>query len=273
MTQCSTHEAHFSSNLLPGELYKGPSSQNLRRFFILFLFIFLNSYTLDINTTSYTALTKKTMARHYLFLAALMAAKTISAATTLFTTATAPATTTAPSASTTQIKLYVIGSTQSVPQFTGLAGSIVDANAVATTIAIDCSDGGSDCDGISWPITAIQGPSTRGGSFVVQTEVYGVEATVTYGNNCEITGTTQAATCTETIGVNAQDTSSTTTTTVSASGTDIAIQSLLITAGVDKLNRPQATETPTGAAPAAVTGHMGLTFGGAAAVAAAAALL
>ncbi|QKX63273.1 uncharacterized protein TRUGW13939_10442 [Talaromyces rugulosus] len=213
------------------------------------------------------------MARRYLFLTTLVAAKTISA-----TTAAAPVTTTAEGASTTQIQLYVIGETQSVPQFTGMAGSIVDANSVATTIAVECTDDAAGCGNLSGPITAIQGPSTRGGTFVVKTETNGIEATMTVENSCQITGATQSASCAETIKINGeaggQKASSTMSTTIQAKSNGITLEPLLITAGLEKLNSPQATETP-GAAPAPVTGNMGLTLGGAAAgaVAAVAALL
>ncbi|CRG87854.1 hypothetical protein PISL3812_04875 [Talaromyces islandicus] len=213
------------------------------------------------------------MAPHYLLLGALMAANAISAATTLSTTAAAPATTTTASGLTTEIQLYEIGETQSVPKFTGLAGSIVAANAVATTIAIDCSGDTDKCGRVSWPITAVQGPSTRGGSFVVKTETGGIEATVTFENDCKITGTgtTKSATCTKTMVLNGeaagQKVSSTISSTTTASNSDITLQPLRITAGVDILNSPQGTTTP-GAAPPAVTGHMGLAF-----VAAAAAFL
>lgn len=205
------------------------------------------------------------MARHYLLLAALAAAKTISATTTLSTTAG--------SASTTHIKLYVIGETQAVPQFTGMAGSIVDANAVATTIAVECTEDASGCDILSGPITAIQGPSTRGGTFVVKTETNGIEATMTVENSCKIAGTTQSASCAETLKINGeadgQKTSTTISMTTEVPSSDITLEPLLITAGLEKLNSPQATKTP-GAAPVPVTGHMGLTLGGAAAGAVAA---
>jgi hypothetical protein len=189
-----------------------------------------------------------------------VAVKTISA-----TTAIAPATTNAESASTTQIKLYVIGETQSVPQFTGMAGSIVNANSMATTIAVECTDDAAGCGNLSGPITAIQGPSTRGGTFVVKTEINGVKATMTVENNCQITGAKQSASCAETIKndeVDDKKASSTISTTIQAPSNSVTLESLLIMAGLEILNSPQATETP-GAAPAPVSGHMGLTLGGA----------
>lgn len=94
---------------------------------------------------------------------------------------------------------------------------------------------------------------------------------------------TQAATCTNTVEATAsaggQKSATTSSATVTFASAEIFYDDLLITAGIDKLNSPQATQTPTGAgaaiAPPVPTGSFGLSVGGmaAAAVVAAAGLL
>jgi hypothetical protein len=83
----------------------------------------------------------------------------------------------------------------------------------------------------------------------------------------------QSASCAETIKINDEvddkKASSTISTTIQAPSNSVTLESFLITAGLEILNSPQATET-LGAAPAPVSGHMGLTLGGAVAGAVAA---
>lgn len=160
----------------------------------------------------------------------------------------------------------------------GLAGSIINANAIATTVLVQCTD--NDACGMG-SITMTAGPSTWGYAVTTQEEAYGGVVTVTIELGCDVISSTQAATCkaTEiaTASYDGQKTDSTSSSTVTFASTDIFYNDLLITAGVEKLTSPQATETPKGAAaPGPVpTGSLGVSVGGmaAAAVVAAAGLL
>ncbi|KAH8701575.1 hypothetical protein BGW36DRAFT_371130 [Talaromyces proteolyticus] len=154
---------------------------------------------------------------------------------------------------------------------TSMAGSIVYANALATTITINCVKGNSVCNRISGAITAIQGPSTWSGHIVAQTNILGIQAIATVQSDCTITASTKFASCAETVMLVGKADGSAVTSTmskeISVPSSYIAYESLFITAGLDKLNRPQATQTP-GTAPAKVTANMALAAGGAVAGAA-----
>lgn len=115
-------------------------------------------------------------------------------------------------------------------------------------------------------------------------ELYGVPVTITIAENCNIVSSTEAATCTGTkiisASVEGHSTATSTIVTTTYSASDIKYDALLVTAGVEKLNSPQATQTPKGAgamvvAPPVATGHFGLSLNGmaAAAIVAAAGML
>jgi hypothetical protein len=167
--------------------------------------------------------------------------------------------------STTQIKLFAAataGPTQASLQ--GVAGSIIDANAVATTVQIACTSNATDCP-FPTPWTVTEGPSSWTMSAVFSTQSYGAEVWMTIAEACQITSSTQAS-CSNSVGIAVSDGGLTTSTKTVLQTTfpssEIYYQTLTVTGGLDKLNRPQATQTPTAAA-----GRMGM--GGAAAAAAA----
>jgi hypothetical protein len=171
--------------------------------------------------------------------------------------------------STTEIHLLVVAASPTqIPLYDhNLAGSIVDANALATTIAVDCVSSVSDCP-FTTPWTVTQGPSTYHASVALSSQTDGATIWVTAEDDCKITASASIS-CSASVGIavsvhGASTSSSTITHTVLASA-HASTQTLLITGGVDKLNQPQATQTPTGAA-----GRMGV--GGAVAVAAVAAV-
>jgi hypothetical protein len=152
-------------------------------------------------------------------------------------------------------------------QNSDIAGSIVNANALATTIAVECVSSASDCP-LTMPWTLTEGPSTYHASLATSVQEAGVQYWITLEEDCTF-GPSTTYSCSESFGVavSANGVSSTTSTIVHTVMTSpvISTETLKITGGVDKLNQPQATQTPTGAA-----GRVGM--GGAAAVAAIAAV-
>lgn len=219
-----------------------------------------------------------TFAATTLGLAALVAAQDGLIGISSSARVTAPSPTTFASGTTT-IKIFEAGET--TLGVSGLAGSIINVNAVATTILVNCVDPtDEDCQG---GITMTAGTSTWGYEYTTQQVVYGYPVTIVAEMDCNVISSTQAATCAVTAEVTASaeghSTASTKTSTSVYPSNEIFYDDLLITAGVEKLTSPQATETPKGAgaaiAPPVPTGGFGLGVSGmaAAAVVAAAGLL
>ncbi|KAJ9195135.1 hypothetical protein DTO164E3_911 [Paecilomyces variotii] len=170
--------------------------------------------------------------------------------------------------SSTVISVFAAGPTQ-VP-LDDIKGSIVDANAVATTMVLNCVDAPSATCALHQPFTVTEGPSTWSVSAIFSTATAGIEATITLDQNCKITSSTQLASCSESVGLQVStegfSTSTETTTITSYSGDEIYYPTMTVTGGIDQLNQPQATQTPDAAA-----GRIGMGGAAAAAVAAAAA--
>jgi hypothetical protein len=170
---------------------------------------------------------------------------------------------------TTEIQVFAAGPTD-LPvtlSLDNMAGSIVGANAVATTVAVDCVTSDSNCP-ITTPWTIIEGPSTFDMRLAMSTESEGLQIWVTITETCKITSLTSAS-CSNSVDITGSLDGVGTSTNSAAHTTytsdEIYYQTLTITGGVSILNQPQATQTP-----AAGAGRMGL-GGAAAAVAAAAA--
>lgn len=174
--------------------------------------------------------------------------------------------------SSTHIPIFGVGTT-TIP-VSGVAGSIVEVDSTATIIALKCQSDTSCAIGAS-PITVTQGPSTLIADIVTQTDIQGNSATITAAVDCNIISSTQAATCTATgtisFGAQGQDSAITITTTTTIPSSRINYEQLLITAGVEKLNNPSASQTAKGAAGMVVapipTGNMAVGVGGFAAAA------
>jgi hypothetical protein len=213
--------------------------------------------------------TSSTLAAVAAFLAMTVAGES----TTANSTSQSLTTTAAPSASSgsTYISLFEAGYSATLGA-SNLAGSIIDANAVATTIAINCIEVNADCDGGTKTLT--QGPSTWVIDYTTRASIDNVDATMAIDMDCNIASST-AATCTLTevvkLSADGEKTSSTASTTETFSGSQVYYDQLLITAGLDKLTSPQATETPSGAAGVVAaplpTGNVGMGVGGIAAAA------
>lgn len=175
-------------------------------------------------------------------------------------------------AETTALKVFNAGET-TLP-LSGLEASVVGANALATTLALQCKDNANkSLCAIEDPITITEGPSTFTMSGVYSTKVNGVDATMTQIQDCDITSSTQSASCSISIRVEVstggRSTATSTSTEMNIGSDDIYYRPLTVTAGVDKLRAPEATQTPDAAAGGA-SGNVGIGGVAAAAVAAAA---
>ncbi|KAJ5736392.1 uncharacterized protein N7483_001517 [Penicillium malachiteum] len=171
--------------------------------------------------------------------------------TTLSSKTTGTPTSSASSQSTTVVSIFEAyendsGADISVSWYTSLGASIAGINADYTTYAVDCmSDAAlSDCS-INAPYTMIAGPTTLSyyKALPVDMEAYDATVTVTQDVACSFTHSTESAVCTETEWVSYAGESTSTTTTKSYATNDIFYIPITVTAGLDKLNSPQATET------------------------------
>lgn len=151
-----------------------------------------------------------------------------------------------------------------------LIGSVVNVNAVATTLSVDCAT-----DGISCTEQYTMGPSTFGWEAVQSgsVEYDGVEVNIilTIDHQCKLTGTTTAG-CTlsvyESASAAGESSASSTVITTSFGPSDISVLQATATAGVSKFSQPQATQTPGAAAPGPLAKQAaGVSFGAALAAA------
>ncbi|PYH92651.1 hypothetical protein BO71DRAFT_278655, partial [Aspergillus ellipticus CBS 707.79] len=127
----------------------------------------------------------------------------------------------------------------------GYAGSIIDANADATTLVIACT--AASCS-IATPYTVTQGPSTFYMSQAVSSKTLGAGATVTITQDCKLTASnTATAVCKEweraKISWDGKQTTTTASTVTTVTGTEIYSNTLVVTGGVEKLRAPRATES------------------------------
>ncbi|KAK3713753.1 hypothetical protein LTR37_008239 [Vermiconidia calcicola] len=130
-------------------------------------------------------------------------------------------------------------------------GSVIAADCSATTYALVCPEGdygsgilSSTCDP-SATVRATYGPNYFGIS--TEAETAGIRATLV--ETCSLDGTTMAV-CSASIGASADGQSTSGTTTITRSGTDVHYFQVPITAGPNKLPG-SASCTSTGAAAAA----------------------
>lgn len=149
------------------------------------------------------------------------------------------------SADSTTISMFNAG--EATLSLTSVRASIVGADADATTYALDCLSGAPETEcALNSPITITEGPSTFTMSAVYSTKTAGVNAKATLVQDCEITSSTQGASCSVSVGVEVStrglSTSTGTSTITSFASDDIYYQPMTVTAGVEKLNAPQATE-------------------------------
>ncbi|PWY92194.1 hypothetical protein BO70DRAFT_259273, partial [Aspergillus heteromorphus CBS 117.55] len=168
----------------------------------------------------------------------------------LSSTNTNTTTATTGSSNTTLIPIFDVETTgtPTPTTFSGYAGSILSVNADATTIIVSCTV--AACS-IATPYTLIQGPSTFSMSQAVSSESLGVEVWMTITEECHITASTSAV-CSNLarMKVSAYGEEQTTKTAyvVTATGTQIYADVLVVTGGIEKLNSPQATESAGAAA-------------------------
>lgn len=211
------------------------------------------------------------MMQHSALLAVFMAATALGQSTSGQSMATSAASSGSASSST-HVPVFGVGAT-TLP-VSGVAGSIVGADSTATTIALNCLDD-TNCVIGTKPVTLTQGPSTLIADIVTSADIEGQSGTITAAVACNIISSTQAATCIATgtisLGAQGQGSAVTITTTTSIPSSQINYEQLLITAGVEKLNNPSATQTSSGAAGVVAapvpTGNLAIGVGGMAAAA------
>ncbi|KAJ6021445.1 hypothetical protein N7540_006949 [Penicillium herquei] len=171
--------------------------------------------------------------------------------TTLSSKTTAAQSSSASAASTTVISIFEAfdndaADSISASWYTSLGASIAGINADYTTYEVDCMSGApvSDCS-IAAPYTMIAGPTTLSyyKALPVDLVAYGATVTVTQDVACSFTHSTESAVCTETEWASYEGESTSTVTTKSFATDDIFYKPITVTAGLDKLNSPQATET------------------------------
>lgn len=179
---------------------------------------------------------------------------------------------------TTTLKFFNAGeySGPSAIPLSDIAASVIEVNALETVLAMNCAPNAtaSICP-LETPFTVTYGPSTASFNANYATKTRGVNARMSLVEGCDITSSTQGASCSMTmimgVSVKGDSTSTTTSTTTSYGEEDITYRDLAVTAGVSKLTAPEATQTPEGgAAPGAVVNGKGIGGLAAAAVAAAA---
>ncbi|GFF25010.1 hypothetical protein IFM46972_01249 [Aspergillus udagawae] len=128
--------------------------------------------------------------------------------------------------------------------------SVVDANAVATTLAIKCEGNIYPPDArcaLCSPFTITQGPSTYSVSAVYSASAGGVEETHTVVQDCDITSSTEFAACTLSakveVSVLGRKTVTSSSATVTLHSGDIWYTPVAVTAGAEKLTASRATQT------------------------------
>ncbi|KAG2415027.1 hypothetical protein HFD88_006217 [Aspergillus terreus] len=133
--------------------------------------------------------------------------------------------------------------------YTSLGGSIVGADAHATTYKIGCMSGApkSVCS-IDTPYEVIAGPTTLSYARTMPVEVYGVTVSVGQDVACSFTRTSESAVCTVTADVKSGHISTAITSTQSFETDEIFYSPVTVTEGLSRLNAPQATGTSEGAA-------------------------
>ncbi|PYH90660.1 hypothetical protein BO71DRAFT_401991 [Aspergillus ellipticus CBS 707.79] len=161
---------------------------------------------------------------------------TLSAATTT--------TTTAASGGTTTLNLFNGGETTLA--ISGMDASVVGVTSGLTTLAINCGTATTDtvC-ALHSPVTITEGPSTFTMSAVYATSTGDVEETITLVQDCAITSSTQAASCSISAGIHVtyegMSSSTAVSTVTSLASSEIYYQPVTVTAGAEKLNQAKTT--------------------------------
>lgn len=155
------------------------------------------------------------------------------------------------SAQSTEVQVFQPGPT-TLP-LRAVRASVVNANAVATTLAIHCEGNvypPNPPDGacaVCSPFTITQGYSTYSVSAVYSASAGGVEETHTVVQDCDITASTSLAACTLSakveVSVLGRKTITTSSATVTLHSDDIWYTPVLVTAGAEKLTASRATQT------------------------------
>ncbi|KAI9929533.1 hypothetical protein ASPWEDRAFT_41253 [Aspergillus wentii DTO 134E9] len=148
-------------------------------------------------------------------------------------------------AQTTTLKVFQAGvRTESLD---ALEGSVVNANADATTFAMQCkSDAPKASCQLQSAATITQGPSTFYMSGVYSLSAKNTQDIQTLIFDCVLTSSTKGGSCSTTviddIAISTKTLSTSTSSHFSFTSDQVHYQPLTVTAGVDKLNAPKATQ-------------------------------
>ncbi|KAL4886097.1 hypothetical protein BJY04DRAFT_98803 [Aspergillus karnatakaensis] len=143
-----------------------------------------------------------------------------------------------------------------IPSYSGTAASVVSVNALETTYEVGClDDAPTTLCSIKDPQTVINGISTYSFSGVYTALMQTPALTVTREMACSFTSYSIDAGCSFSLSIHgsadgSEVAISTSTETTFATG-DVTSYGMLVTGGVDKLEEPEATETPGAAGVAA----------------------
>ncbi|RAK95678.1 uncharacterized protein BO80DRAFT_393461, partial [Aspergillus ibericus CBS 121593] len=146
----------------------------------------------------------------------------------------------------TVIQVFYLGPSPSptpTTTFASFDASVVSAGSGTTVLALECK---GNCP-VSSTYTITAGPSTYADNQVFTGSANGLSVTTSQTHACNITSSTQGASCSVSVGVYASvsghQSSSVATTATSYDSDDYWYAPVTVTAGLEKLNSPRATQT------------------------------
>ncbi|KAL6229207.1 hypothetical protein BDW75DRAFT_225473 [Aspergillus navahoensis] len=146
-----------------------------------------------------------------------------------------------------------------IPSYASVAGSVVSINAVETIYAVSCLSGAkTESCSIKDPWTITQGISTFRLSAEYTAFDWKPPVTATLDYDCSFQSYSESASCTYSVYYSGSsgnlETSSSYSTQTSIASDSVEFYALEVTGGLDKFDKPEATETPGGAAAGVLAG-------------------
>ncbi|KAL4989592.1 hypothetical protein BDW68DRAFT_156200 [Aspergillus falconensis] len=148
-----------------------------------------------------------------------------------------------------------------IPSYTSIAGSVVSVNAVQTIYAVSCLSGAkTESCSIKDPWTITQGISTFRLSAQYTAFEWKPPVTATLDYDCSFQSYSESASCTFSVYYSGSsdglETSSSHSTQTSIASDSVDYYALEVTGGLDKFDKPEATETPGAAAAGVLAGPL-----------------
>ncbi|CBF81957.1 predicted protein [Aspergillus nidulans FGSC A4] len=146
-----------------------------------------------------------------------------------------------------------------IPSYTSVAGSVVSINALETVYAVSCLSGAkTESCSIKDPWTITQGISTLRLSAEYTAFEWQPPVTATFDYDCSFQSYSESASCTFSVYYSGSsdglETSSSYSTHTSIASDKVEYYALEVTGGLDKFDKPEATETPGAAAAGVLAG-------------------